>query len=67
MKPLVGVILHDSSETDEKLVPELRPPALRLALEGAYDLRDAQEVLARIESGAETVIPWSEVKLQLGL
>ena len=67
MKPLVGAIIVDFSETPGKPAAELPAYALREALEDAIDLRDAVEVMARIDAGQEFTIPWKDVKVQLGL
>lgn len=62
----VGVLVSEA-KTCRKPAGELAALLLREALEDARDLRDARRVLARVKSGKEATVPWSQVKAELGL
>ena len=67
MKTSVGAIVVDFPAPPAKTTIELPPSALRDALEDAIDLRDAVEMMARIDAGNESTVPWENVKVRLGL
>ena len=55
------------SEISHRTPDELLDAALDRYLEDEEDYREASRVLAEVEAGRMKVIPWEEVKVNLGL